>query len=321
MPCSKNYLYLPRGDKKMFLLKKQKKLNNEISNTSNFILNLIFIIIVILCICPLILVFMVSITDETSLIKNGYSFLPQKLSSLAYQYILSDAGQILRSYGVSLFVTIFGTILSVFIIALYAYPISRKDFKYRNIFAFIVFFTMLFNGGLVPTFMIYSKFLKWTNTIFILIFPLLLQPMYVIIMKTFFSTSIPDSIVEAAKIDGAGDFRIFISIVLRLSTPALATIALFNTLLYWNDWFTPLMYISDNKLMPLQFLLYRVQSSLEYLIQISTQTGQGSQTLANLPGQSARMALCIVAIGPIILTYPFFQKYFVKGLTIGAIKG
>lgn len=304
-----------------FTTKREKHTQNQISGVSNFLINIIFIIYVTLCISPLLLVFMVSITDENTLNAKGYSFFPEKFSSLAYKYILSDTGQIIRSYGVSLFVAIVGTLLSVLIIALFAYPLSRKDFKYRGFFSFMVFFTMLFNGGLVPFFMVYSKLLKWNNTIYVLIFPMLITPFYVIIMKTFFSTSIPDSIVESAKIDGAGDFRVFFSIILRLSTPALATIGLFDTLQYWNDWFLSLLFITDDKLVPLQFLLYRVQTSLAYLIQISAQTGQGAMTLASLPGQSARMALCVVTIGPIVLAYPFFQKYFVKGLTIGAVKG
>jgi len=303
------------------IAKKKSKIQNQITTPTNILFHIIFVIFVALCLGPLILIFMVSITNENTLSTNGYSFFPKEFSFQAYQYIFSDTQQIIRSYGVSLFITIVGTLISVFIIALYAYVISRKEFRYRGFFSFLVFFTMLFNGGLVPTYMIYSNVLGWSDTIFILIFPLLVTPMYVIIMKTFFSTSIPDSLVEAAKIDGAGEWRIFLSIILRLSTPALATIGLFNTLHYWNDWFTALMYINDDKLIPLQFLLYRVQSTLEYLIQISSQSGQGAMTIADLPGQSARMALCIVTIGPIILAFPFFQKYLVKGLTIGAIKG
>ncbi|WP_138756443.1 carbohydrate ABC transporter permease [Paenibacillus sinopodophylli] len=297
------------------------KMKNQISSGANATFNLMFIVIVLLCISPLILVVMVSITDEQTLGVNGYSFFPEKFSFLAYRYILSDMNQIFQSYGVSLFVTIAGTLLSLLIISLYAYTLSRKEFKYRNWFSFLVFFTMLFNGGLVPTFLVYTKLLGWSDTLWMLIFPSLMTPMYVIIMKTFFATSIPDSLVESAKIDGAGDFRIFFSIIIRLSTPALATIGLFNTLHYWNDWFTALMYITSDELMPLQFLLFRVQSSLAYLIQISAQTGQGSLSMADLPGQSAQMALCVIAIGPIIMAYPFFQKYIVKGLTIGAIKG
>jgi putative aldouronate transport system permease protein len=295
--------------------------NNRISGLTNAVFNAIFLMYTVICISPLLLVFMVSITDEKTLNTNGFSFFPQKFSSMAYQYIVSDLGQIIRSYGISIFITVAGTALSVLITALFAYPLSRKEFKYRGFFSFLVFFTMLFSGGLVPWFMVYAKFLKWSNTINVLIFPMLLTPVFVIIMKTFFSTTIPNSIVESAKMDGASDFRVFYSIILRLSTPVLATIGLFDSLNYWNDWFTSMMFITKNELTPLQFLLYRVQSSLTYLIQISSQTGQGSLTMADLPGQSARMALCVVAIGPIILAYPFFQKYFVKGLTIGAIKG
>ncbi len=275
----------------------------------------------VLFMLPLVLVFVVSITDENALSANGFSLFPAKLSSLAYQYILSDIGQIARSYGVSLFVTCAGTIVSVLVIALYAYAISRKDFRQRGLFSLVAFFPMLFNGGLVPWFMVYARILRWSNSIQVLIFPLLLTPIFVIIMKTYFSTSIPESIIDAARIDGAGDYRIFFAIVLRLSTPALATIALFNTLQYWNDWFIALMFITSDRIMPLQFLLYRIQTSLMYLIQISSQTGQGALTIANLPNQSARMALCVIAIGPLVIAYPFFQKYLVRGLTIGAIKG
>lgn len=305
----------------MLTKNKESSIRNQISGTTNIVFNIMFIFNVLLCICPILLVFMVSITDESALSRYGFSFFPKQYSNKAYEYIFSNSGEILHAYGVTIFVTVVGTLISLFIVSLYAYPLSRKDFKYRNIFSFIVFFPMLFGGGLVPTFMIYSKLLHWTDTMTILIFPALLAPMHVIIMKTFFATSIPDSIVESAKIDGAGELRVFFSIVLRLSTPSLATIGLFTTLIYWNEWFVCLLYITNEKLVTLQFLLYRVQSNLEYLIQLSNQTGQGAMTLAELPGQSARMALCFVSIGPIILTFPFFQKYIVKGLTIGAVKG
>jgi putative aldouronate transport system permease protein len=264
---------------------------------------------------------MVSISDEKAIAINGYSLLPQKPSLAAYQFIFNDSGQILRSYGISIFITVVGTLLSVLITAMFAYPISRKEFKYRNFFAFIVFFTMLFNGGLVPWYMVYSNLLHLKDTLWVLMMPMLLSPFYLLIMKTFFSNSLPDSVIESAKMDGAGEFKIFFSIVLRLSTPALATIGLFSTLGYWNDWFNALMFISKTQLFPLQFLLYRVQASLETLIEMSSKTGQNSLTMADLPGESTRMALCVITIGPIVLAYPFFQKYFIKGLTIGAVKG
>lgn len=294
---------------------------NSISKPANLILNLIFIVNVIVCLCPILLVFMVSITDESAINKYGYSFFPEKFSLQAYSYIFNDSEQIIRSYLISIFITVAGAILCVLVTALYAYPLSRKDFRYRNIFSFIIFFTMLFNGGLVPWYMVYTNLLQLKDSFWALLIPGMLSAMNVLMVRTFFSNSIPDSIIESAKIDGAGEFRIFFSIVIRLSTPVLATIGLFSTLHYWNDWFNALMFISENKKMPLQFLLYRVQSSIEILNEISNRTGQGGDTLASLPNQSARMALCIVTIGPIILAYPFFQKYFVKGLTIGAVKG
>lgn len=301
------------------LTKKSSKIENSISRTSNLILNLFFIIYLVLCISPLILVFMVSISDEMAIARNGYSFFPEKFSFLSYEYILNDAAQIIRSYGNSIFVTVVGTFFHVLVTALYAYPICRKDFKYRNFFSFSLFFTMLFNGGLVPWYMVYSNVLNLKNNIFVLIIPMLLSPMHVLIMKTFFSSSIHDSIIEAAKIDGAGEFRIFFSIVLRLSTPALATIALFSTISYWNDWFHALMFITDSKLVPLQFLLYRVVMSLEAILEMSSNIA--THTISDLPGESARMALCMVTMGPIVIAYPFFQKYFIKGLTIGSVKG
>ncbi len=305
----------------MSILTRSKKNEfNVISRTSNFFLNIIFVLLVVACICPVVLVIIVSFTAESSINKNGYSFFPQEFSTLAYKYVLNDATQIIRSYGVSLFVTIVGSALAVLIVALYAYPISRKDFKHRGIFTFIVFFTMLFSGGLVPWYMVYSNLLQLKNTVAVLIIPHLVTPFYVLIMKTFFSTNIPDSVVESAKIDGAGEIRIFASIVVKLSTPALATIGLFSTIHYWNDWFNALMFITDVKIMPLQFLLYRIQTTLEVLIQLSSSSGQ-VLSIAELPNQSVRMALCVITMGPIILAYPFFQKYFVKGLTIGAIKG
>jgi len=294
---------------------------NSVSKPVNIILNIIFIVNVILCLSPIVLVFMVSITDESMINKFGYSFLPEKFSLQAYSYIFNDSGQIIRSYMISIFITIAGTALSVLVTALYAYPISRKDFRFKNIFAFIIFFTMLFNGGLVPWYMVYANLLQLKDSFAALILPGMLSAMNVLMVRTFFSNSLPDSIIESAKIDGAGEFRIFFSIVIRLSTPVLATIGLFNTLHYWNDWFNALMFISDKNKMPLQYLLYKVQSSIEILNEINNTTGQGAGSLAQLPNQSTRMALCIVTIGPVILAYPFFQKYYVKGLTIGAIKG
>jgi putative aldouronate transport system permease protein len=228
---------------------------------------------------------------------------------------------VVRAYGVTMFVTVVGSTVSLIITALYAYPISRKDFKYRKAFTFIVFLTMLFNGGLVPWYMVYVNVLHINDTIMALILPYLVTPLYVLIMRTFFMTTIPDGIIEAAKIDGAGELQTFIKIVLPLSKPVLATIGLFNTLTYWNDWYAPLLFINNEKLFSLQYLMYRVDKAIMYLSNNAGSINNATQIMANLPSQTARMAMAVIAIGPIILAYPFFQKYFVEGLTIGSIKG
>ena len=279
------------------------------------------ILCTIACVLPLIIVFSASITDEKTVTMYGYSLFPRNLSLEAYKYIFKDIMVILRAYGVTVLVTVVGSALSLITIALYAYPISRKDFKYRNVFTFIVFLTMLFNGGLVPWYMVYVNVLHIDDTIMALILPYLMTPLYVLIMRTFFMTTIPDGIIEAARIDGAGEFQTFVWIVLPLAKPVLATIGLFNLLTYWNDWYAPLLFINNEKLFNLQYLMYRVDKAIIYLSNNAGSINNATQIMANLPTQTARMAMAVVAIGPIILAYPFFQKYFVEGLTIGSIKG
>ncbi len=291
-----------------------------ISKKSDFVLNIIMIIMAIACLYPLLLVFGISITDEKTITLEGYKLIPSVLSFKAYSYILTDAADILRAYGVTIFVTIVGSFTSLFVISLYAYPLSRKDFKYRTHFTLLVFFTMLFNAGLVPWYMVYTNVLHIKDTVFAMILPGLMTPLYVLIMRTFYTTTIPESIIEAAKVDGASEFSIFYRIVLPLSKPSLATIGLFNVLYYWNDWYTPLLFIKNENLYNLQYMLYRINQSITYLTSQSNSLGNVSEILANIPSQSARMAMAIIAIGPIILAYPFFQKYFVEGLTVGSIK-
>ncbi len=279
------------------------------------------ILCTIACVLPLLIVFSASITDEKAVTMYGYSLFPRNLSLEAYKYIFKDIMVILRAYGVTVLVTVVGSALSLITIALYAYPISRKDFKYRNVFTFIAFLTMLFNGGLVPWYMVYVNVLHIDDTIMALILPYLMTPLYVLIMRTFFITTIPDGIIEAARIDGAGELQTFVWIVLPLAKPVLATIGLFNLLTYWNDWYAPLLFINNEKLFNLQYLMYRVDKAIIYLSNNAGSINNATQIMANLPTQTARMAMAVIAIGPIILAYPFFQKYFVEGLTIGSIKG
>ncbi len=293
----------------------------KINRKADIALNILMILCTIACVLPLIIVFSASITDEKTVTMYGYSLFPRELSLEAYKYIFKDIMVILRAYGVTVLVTVVGSALSLITIALYAYPISRKDFKYRNVFTFIVFLTMLFNGGLVPWYMVYVNVLHIDDTIMALILPYLMTPLYVLIMRTFFMTTIPDGIIEAARIDGAGEFQTFVWIVLPLAKPVLATIGLFNLLTYWNDWYAPLLFINNEKLFNLQYLMYRVDKAIIYLSNNAGSINNATQIMANLPTQTARMAMAVIAIGPIILTYPFFQKYFVEGLTIGSIKG
>lgn len=296
---------------------------NAISRRSNALVQGVFWFYTILCVFPLLLVIMVSFTDEMAILQNGYQLIPKAFSLTAYELLFADSGQIVRSYGVSLFVTVVGTILSLLLTAAFAYPISRKDLPYRNGFAFFIFLTMLFNGGLVPWYLVYTKYLHLGDSIWALIIPMLVQPFNILIMRTFFQTTIPAALIEAATIDGAGELGIFIRIVLPLSLPVIATIALFNTLMYWNDWFLSLIFISDNKTVSVQYLMYKTMLNIQYLtsnVQASEALTRGGGTV-RLPSEAIRMAMAVIGIGPIVLAYPFFQKYFVKGLTIGAVKG
>lgn len=295
---------------------------NSISSSTNLILNVLFAIYCIMCIAPLILIFMVSITDQTSLAVNGYSFFPSKISLDAYKYLFSDLGKLFRSYGVTIFTCVVGTFFCVLFTMLYAYPISRKSFKYRNFFSFFIFFTMLFQGGLVPWYILYTKYLRLQNNIIALIMPAVMNAFYVLVAKTFFTINIPDSVLEAARIDGASEFRIFYKIVIPMSTPVIATIALFSSLNYWNDWYLCLLYINDSKYYNLQYSMYQALRSLQFLTSsLASSSGNTSSALANVPGETLRMAMAILGIGPIVFAYPFFQRYFIKGLTIGAVKG
>jgi putative aldouronate transport system permease protein len=292
-----------------------------VNKSTPWFIHVVFWLIALATILPLVLVFMVSITDEMTVTQNGYSFFPAKISFGAYHYLFLDSMTIVRSYGVTVFVTVVGTLIGLFITALLAYPISRRDFPYRKGLSFFIFFTILFNGGLVPWYLVFTQLLHVKDSIWSLILPgLLLNGFFVLIMRTFFDTSIPPAVIESAYIDGAGELRIFFQIVIRLSTPVIATIGLFYTLNYWNDWFNSLVYITNSKVYSMQYLLNKILLDIQFLSR-NTQNNNASQILAAMPTQTVRMAMAIIGIGPIVLAYPFFQKYFVKGLTIGAVKG
>lgn len=292
-----------------------------ISVTSNLILNTAFVILSLLCFLPVLLVIIVSFTDGQSILTQGYSFFPNKWSFIAYESILKDFQTILSGYRVSLTITILGTALSVLLMALYAYPISRADYPFRNAFTFFLFFTMLFNGGMVSRYLVYTQMLHIKDSYMALILPMLIVPFNVIIMRTFFQTTIHPAVIESARIDGAGELRIFLRIVLPLSLPVLATMALFSTIGYWNDWFNALLYISSEDKYPLQYLMMRVLNDVQYLRNNVELAAQNPTMMKNLPNESLQMAMAVIGMGPILIAYPFFQKYFVKGLTVGAVKG
>lgn len=292
---------------------------NTISKPVNFFLNIFFILCALICIYPLLLVLGVSFSDEQSIYEYGYRVIPQIFSLKAYQYVLHNSSFLGHTYFLTILVTATGTFLSTLVIALYAYPLSRKEFRFRNFFTFFALFTMIFRAGMVPWYIVCVNFLHINNTIWALILPYLINAFFVIIMRTFFITTIPDEIVESARIDGAGEIRTFFTIVVPLSLPGLATIALFNTLSYWNDWWLCLMLVSKQALYNVQFTLFQILNNLQMLNTIA-QHG-GIEQVNALPGETARMAMAMLAIGPIILAYPFFQRFFIKGLVIGAIKG
>jgi putative aldouronate transport system permease protein len=272
------------------------------------------------CIMPFWLLVASSFTSEAEIQTTGYSFFPYDIDFAAYNYLLQVSENIIRAYSITVLVTIIGTVGGLLVMALLAYPMSRRDFPFRKSLSLYVFFTLLFNGGLVPTYLLYTNFFDLKNTLFALIIPyLLVNAFFVIIMRTFFTESIPVAIIESAYIDGASEFKIFLRIVLPLSLPVLATVGLFQGINYWNDWFNGLIFLSDSKLYTIQNMLNRILLDIEFLKNASQMVAP--TMLANLPTRGMRMAIAVVGVIPILLAYPFLQKYFVKGLTVGAVKG
>jgi putative aldouronate transport system permease protein len=267
----------------------------------------------LLCFLPLMLVVSASFTDQEAIARYGYTLIPTKLSTYAYEFILRDSRSVFQAYTVTIFVTVIGSIAALLVMSLLAYAISRKNLRLRRPLAFYVFFTMLFYGGLVPTYIVISQVLGLRNNLLVLILPIMVVPTYVLILRTYFS-ALPDELIDAAKIDGAGEWRIFFQIVFPLSTPAFATIGLLCALMYWNDWFLSLLYIDDPQLYSLQYLLYRLLGNIQVL-QVNTQVSPVA-----VPASPARMALAVLAIGPIIFAALAAQKYFVRGITLGGIR-
>jgi putative aldouronate transport system permease protein len=271
---------------------------------------------------PMLLLIISSFTDEAVVLQNGYSFLPKKVGFAAYRYILRQGGFIFNSLRISFFVTALGTTVNLLITSLLAYPLSRKDFPLRTPLSFVVFFTLLFNGGLVPTYLVYTQIFHIKNTILGLIVPnLLMNGFNIILVRTYFASNIPESILESAKLDGAGEWLIFFRIVLPLSLPILATVGLMSGLAYWNDWYNGLIYITRSELFSLQNILNRMLQDVQFLQSNAGMGGNLASELSRIPTTTVRMAIAVVGAVPVLILYPFFQRYFVKGIIIGAVKG
>lgn len=270
---------------------------------------------------PILLIFLASFTEEKTLLANGYTFFPKLFSLDAYVYMWAQRTVIFRSYGISGLVTVTGTLASVAITTMLAYPMARKDFKYRNLLTFFVFFTMLFNGGVVPSYMLWSGILHVKNTVWALILPnYLVSAFNVLLVRNYYKNNVPDALIESAQIDGASEMRVFYRIMLPLAVPTVATISLFTALLYWNDWINGLYYLTDPKLFGIQNLLIRLMENIQYLKSGAASTALGASAV-ELPGTAVRMAMAVVGILPICVIYPFVQKYFIRGVVVGAVKG
>lgn len=280
--------------------------------------HVILTFVALACLLPLVLVISASFTTDAEIAKYGYSFIPKDFTIKAYTYIFKKPAQLFTSYGVTILVTFIGTAVGLLITAMLAYGISRKDYPFARITTLFVYMTMLFSAGLVPWYMMVSNVLKLKDTLPALIIPYLVVPWFVMLMKGYFA-DIPASIIEAGKIDGASELKIFFQIVVPMAKPGLATIGLFIMLMYWNDYYLSLMFIQNSKMVSLQFMLYRMMSNIDFL-KSALAAQSGMLAGVQIPAKSIRMAMCVLAAGPMLFVFPFFQKYFVKGIAIGSVK-
>lgn len=293
---------------------------NQIKKSTNVVFNIIFLILGLMCIFPLLFVFSISITSEEALRMGGYQIIPQELSNAAYVFLWNERMTILRAVFMSVLVTVVGTVIAIALNTSMGYVASRRNFKLKGLYTWIIFIPMVFNGGMLASYVVVNNILNLRDTIWALILPLACSSFSVTICRTFFRTTVPDSIIESAKIDGAGQFRIWSSIVLPISKPVMATIGMFAAFGYWNDWFQASLYIQNKNLQTLQSLLNNIQKNIEYIANNPYGGISLQQYKAAMPTESVRMAIAIVIIVPIACTYPFFQKYFISGLTIGSVK-
>lgn len=279
----------------------------------------VFIFLSLACILPLVLVLGISLTEESSLAAEGYHLIPRVFSIEAYRYAFAASNTIFRAYGITIFVTVVGTFVQLLFTAMMAYALTRPEVKGRYFLALLVYIPCLFNGGMVASYILMTQTLNLKNTIWVLFVGALISPGNVLIMRKFLR-SIPESLIESARIDGSGEIHTFFKIVLPLSKPSLASLGLFTAIAFWNDWMTCNLYITDSRLYNLQYLLQSMMTNIKNIMANADRTKGLEMALANLPSEGVRMATCVLSIGPIIFLYPMLQKYFNKGLTIGAVK-
>lgn len=283
-------------------------------------LNLLFIIVCAVALFPLLLLVSVSISNEGDIAKYGYALIPRRIDFSAYSFILKNPWSVINAYKVTIVFSVIAMLMGVFFMSMIAYPLSKQGFKGKNFVSFYLFFTMLFSGGLVPTYILITQYLHLGDTLWVYILPALISPWYVFMMRTFFQ-SIPGEIGEAVLIDGGNEYIIFFRIILPLSKPVLATVALLLFLSKWNDWYTAMLYINDDRLVSLQYFLQRTLDNIEFIRNADFANKEQLAEINEIPSESVRMAMAIVVAGPALFVFPFFQKYFVKGLTVGSVKG
>ncbi len=307
---------------KVGLLNKRgySKINSE-GRVFKAIIHIVLSLVCFICLYAFLIVLGSSFQSQDEIYEYGYRAIPKMFSLEAYKYIFASPKQILNAYGVNFFVTVIGTVIGLWLTASCGYVMSRRDYPYRKFVSMYVLFTMLFNGGMVATYIVTTQWLNLYNNIWVLILPTMVNPWNVMLMKSFFA-DIPEAVIESAKIDGAGEFRIFTSIVLPISKPIMAAVALFLALAYWNEYMETLLYIESENLYTLQYLLMKILTDMDFLNSAqAADTGVIDVLGSSIPSENARMAMCVIAAGPILLVFPFFQKYFSKGISLGAVKG
>ena len=287
---------------------------------SVFGVDLFFVLMCLVTVIPFILLVMISISNEKDIALEGYKLIPKRVDFAAYRYLFNNPTSIVNAYKLTIFVSFAGTFMGLLAMSLIAYPLSVRNFKYRRFISMFVFITMIFNGGTVSSYIINTKYLHMSNNLLVYILPTLVNAWYVIMMRTFFQ-GIPVEMIEAAEIDGAEQYRILFTMVIPLSKPVLATVGLFDLLTRWNDWYTCMLYITDDTKITLQYLLQRMLQNIELLRQMQSQGVSVSLNVGDIQSETVRMAMAVVVAGPMILVFPFFQKYFSKGLTVGSVKG